>query len=271
MFIENKKLLKFVCLVLGGVILPSISALAKLSVAPQYILFDKGMPRVQTVSVINNSDKEKTYNVKLLHYKQVKDGSYVSVDKEEENNKFADSLLFFGPRRFTLAPRGIQTIKIQRKPKADLETGEYRSHILFQEAEDEKVATTEASTTVKGLSFTITALYGVSIPVVVRNGELYSEVKIQNAKHVKNGENNLINVDIARSGNKSLRGDVLVKYQNKQIGLLKGVNVFLSIDKRNISIPLSLGEFKESDLEGKTLSIEYVVDGKALDLAEVVY
>lgn len=252
-------------------ILPANVTHAKLSVAPQYIVFDKGMPRVQTVSVINNSEKEKTYNVKLLHYKQVEDGSYVTVEEEEENNKFADSLLFFGPRRFTLAPRGTQTIKIQRKPKADLEPGEYRSHMLFQEAEDEKIATAESNVAVKGLSFTITALYGVSIPVVVRNGDLHAEATIQNVKHTKDADKDLVSLDIIRSGNKSLRGDVYVKYDGKQIGILKGFNIFLSVNKRSLSLPLNLTELGDVDLKGKTLNIEYNVDGKVVASSEVVY
>ena len=270
MLFKNKFLLK-TFLIFGFVAGMPTLGVAKISVAPQYVLFDKGTPKVQTVSVINNSEKEKTYNVKLLHYKQMPDGTYKQVETEEENNKFADNLLFFGPRRFTLAPNVAQSIKIQRKPKADLEAGEYKSHLLFQEAEEENVATTDNAPKEKGLSFTITALYGVSIPVVVRNGDLQSNVILKNLKHEKNYEKDLLLLDIVREGNKSLRGDVVVKYKNKEIGILKGINIFLSIDKRSVSIPLNLGDIKVEDIKGKTLTVEYTSDGKVLTSTEVVY
>ena len=54
----------------------SLNAWAKLSVAPQYVLFDKNSPKVQMVNVINNDDKPQTFNVKLLHYKHNEDCCY---------------------------------------------------------------------------------------------------------------------------------------------------------------------------------------------------
>ena len=267
----KKKLVLCVVTMSLGVFLNQSMVWAKLSVAPQYVVFDKGMSKVQNVSVINNSDKEKTYNVKLLHYRQKEDGSYETVEKEENDNKFADSLIFFGPRRFTLAPKEVQTIKIQKKPKADLEAGEYKSHMLFQEAEDEKPMVKETNPNAKGMSFTITGLYGVAIPVVVRNGDLIATAEFKNVKHTKEDQKDLITFDLLRDGNKSLHGDVVVKYQDKQIGILKGINVFLSVKKRNLSVALKTTDLNVKDLEGKTLTVEYISDGKVLTSSEVVY
>lgn len=248
----------------------STATFARLSVAPQFVLFDKSSPKVQMVNVVNGSDTTKTFNIKLLHYKQNENGSYSEIEKEDENNKFIDDIIFFGPRRFTLEPKEAQTIKIQRKPKSDLATGEYRSHMLFQEAEAEEIATKETKTETKGLSFKITALYGVSIPVIMQIGDLFSTASISNIKLDQNDKGTSINFDINRTGTKSIRGDLSVKNGDEEIGILKGVNVFLSINKRNVSIPLKSGNTKET-LKGKTLKIEYISNGKVITSSDFTY
>ncbi len=267
----DKMLGNFKAVLVGGFLLYSNIAMAKLSVAPQFVLFDKNSPKVQMINVVNSSDEEKTFNVKLLHYRQNVDGTYSAIENEDDKNKFVDNLIFYGPRRFTLGAREAQTIKVQRKPKANVEAGEYRSHILFQEAEKEDVAVVSNNPASKGLSFKITALYGVSIPVVVRVGDLFSTASLSNIKLTKKGDSDILNLTINRVGTKSLRGDLSVKYGDVEIGVLKGVNVFLSVDSRNVSIPLNLEKINNESLKGKTLRIEYSLDGKMITHSDFVY
>ena len=80
------------------------------------------------------------------------------------------TLIRYSPRQVTLEPRVAQTVRVQLRLPADLPPGEYRSHLLFRAVPSAEAAPPTTSPAAE-LSIQLTAIYGISIPVIVRHGE----------------------------------------------------------------------------------------------------
>ncbi|MGA1790169.1 MAG: molecular chaperone [bacterium] len=243
-------------------------AQASLMVTPTRIVFE-GRVRTQEVSLIHRGDKETTYRISFQHMRMKPDGSYEEIQEPKPNEQFADEFIRYSPRQVTLKPGQSQTIRLMaRKPK-NLPAGEYRSHMLFKE-----IAPPDLGFNIereKGkpedIAVQTIALFGVSIPVIVRHGNLSANIKIQEAKVTTgenfNGKENLpiLSLNLTRSGNSSVYGDICVTYTPEntskqcEIGRLLGIAVFCPNDTRHISIPLKIPE--GVPLEKGTIHIVY--------------
>lgn len=272
-----KKIAFILFIFIGGL----SQSFAKLAVTPQYILFDtNNRERVKTVMLSNNSDEEKTYRIKLEHYFHDDKGKVHKIDENKElinkgdyvpnfknmikNLNFADKLFYYGPRKITLGPRETQMVKFQRKPLTGVEDGEYRSYVLFQGIDKPKALTKNINLENGKLAFQIHGLYGISIPLIVRKGNLYSGAEMLNLKKVKTKDGGAaLLFDIIREGTKSLRGNVEVYLKDQRIGVASNVAIYLTANKREITIPLYLNVNQKkkpvdiADLKGKELTIKY--------------
>src|SRR5690606_18933622 len=113
------------------------------------------------------------------------DGQFIPVDKAEAGENFADSMIVYSPRQFTLAPGSTQVVRIAVRKPADLPPGEYRSHLSFDRLPDSDAGATNIEnvnkpTSPNEIGVQVTALLGVSIPVIVRHGETSAEVSVSN-------------------------------------------------------------------------------------------
>ena len=82
-------------------------------------------------------------------------------------------MLVYAPRRVTLAPHEPQSIRIAARPPQGVADGEYRIHLLFRAIPPANpVVQQAAAEQQKGLRFQLTPVYGVTIPVIVRLGNL---------------------------------------------------------------------------------------------------
>ncbi len=222
----------------------AINALANISIFPYRIDFENSSrKRVQTVRVINNSDKEQTYRVSVVNYVQKQDGSLEEVSSDDKF--FARKHLTWSPRQFHLKPREMQTVNIARKSLANLPDGEYVSHLKVQEVllgdPNRKKNTND-----KTISMTLTPLFAVTIPVTIEKGDnLVGKTDVVSYK--KTGPKQVQFV-LKRLGNKSSRVNLVIETPNgEQIGRLNEVKVYMTTNQ------LTMNMKTEKDLPSKAV------------------
>ena len=218
-----------------------------LLVAPTRIILEGG--RGTQILLNNIGEEEATYRVTAEFRRMGEDGSLQDVALADINagEAAARDMVVFAPRRVTLPPNQPQAIRISARPPAGLADGEYRVHLLFRAIP--KPRAVEESAQSQGLSFRLTPVYGVTIPVIVRLGRLDVQAALSGVRVDEREQQKVISVDIARSGQRSTYGSlaVLKAGEEEPIALLNGVAVYPEVAQRTVSIPL------RSDYQG-TLS-----------------
>jgi hypothetical protein len=152
-------------------------------------------------------------------------------------------MIIYAPRRVTLAPHQPQAIRIAARPPQGLPDGEYRVHLLFRAIPPATpVVQAAASVPEKGLRFQLTPVYGVTIPVIVRLGNLQATAGIANV-HLDKGQdgNSVVSLELSRSGTRSTFGEVRVLKAGVKdpIAIQKGVAVYTEVNSRKVSLPFS--------------------------------
>jgi hypothetical protein len=141
----------------------------------------------------------------------------------------------------TLAPHQPQSIRIAARPPQGLPDGEYRVHLLFRAIPPAlPVTSKDAQSAASGLSFQLIPVYGVTIPVIVRLGNLEATAAISNVELEKKDGKPVISLDLSRRGARSTFGEVRVLKAGVKdpIALLKGVAVYTEIGSRHVAVPL---------------------------------
>jgi hypothetical protein len=174
------------------------------------------------------------------------------------DQKAAD-MIVYAPRKIVLAPHEPQAIRIRAIPPAGLADGEYRVHLLFRAIPPATpvVQAAAAQDQEKGLRFQLTPVYGVTIPVIVRLGNLQASAQIENVRLERKGDKSLIDLDIARSGQRSTFGEVRVFKAGVKapVALQKAIAVYTEIGVRHVSVPIA-DDYK-GDISGP-VTVQYV-------------
>lgn len=235
-----------------------------LLVAPTRVVLE-ARTRAAEIILNNKGAKEATYRISFTHLRMGSNGAYQEISEDEAKNtlKIADDLIRYSPRQVTLKPGESQVVKVMLRKPEGLADGEYTSHMLFRAVPE--LATGEDVEAQKSddgkISIRLIPVYGVSIPIVVRQGDLSAQAKLTNASVA----NNTLSITIARTGNKSVFGDIIVSASGSHvIGQLRGINVMSYSDSRVVSLPLSAPapfaiEYREREEDG----------GKVLDKIEI--
>jgi hypothetical protein len=226
-----------------------------LLVSPTYVLLE-GHTHSQSLLLVNRGTTSQTYRISIIDRRQMADGQLVAAEKPGEGEGFASAMLRYAPHQIVLPPDKPQTVRLLLQMPASAPDGEYRSHILFQQVPT-AVATEDATTQVApGVSVTIRAVFGVTIPIVVRKGKLAATASLSDLHVVGAGEQQGLALRLNRAGTRSIRGDLVARLDDTQIGMLKNVNVFLSTPYRELTIPLTA----RTDLGGHRLSVTFAED-----------
>lgn len=223
------------------------NAAANLLVTPTRIVFEE-RTRTAQVTLMNNGTEQGSYRISFINQNMTDSGQFVAV-KENEKGLFADSMVRYSPRQITLAPGQSQVIRLMLRKKRDTADGEYRSHLLFQSIPKASKSSIDSAVKEKpeGIKVEISPIVGISIPVIVRQGKLHSDVKLDNAHILSGTEANpkpSISVDMHRSGNKSVYGDFRAIFTPNNssnsviVGLANGVAIYSTNNFRQFSIPL---------------------------------
>ena len=194
-------------------------ALADLSLYPTRIVLEKNQ-RAAQVELMNNGTAPETYRINLVNRRMGEMGEFIALEAPGPGDQFADPLLRYSPKQVTVQPGSSQTVRILVRKPADLAPGEYRSHLQFDRVADAAGATSveQASTPGdKGIGVVITALVGASIPVIVRQGDTQASATLSDLALLPAAGDAApaLSFVINRSGNRSLYGDLTVRFTPK--------------------------------------------------------
>ena len=194
-----------------------------------------------TEVVLNNVGIERaTYRISLELRRMTPEGELEEVDPALANAMEAAALemVAYAPRRVTLEPNQPQQIRVGVRPPENLPDGEYRVHMLFRAIPEPKPATAAGQVT-EGIAIELRPIYGVTIPVFVRVGQLSAEAGITEARLVNVDGREGIAVELTRSGNRSVYGDLqVVKPGSDPIVLARGVAIYPEVDRRSVAFPI---------------------------------
>jgi hypothetical protein len=222
-------------------------ARADLLLVPQRIVFED-QDRAATLTLVNNGADTETYRISWKQLHQLPDGQYSEIQTPGPGEHFADDMIRYSPRQITLAPGETQTVRLMLRKPPDLAVGEYRSHLAFT-AEPRQIqapaAAGPAGGNSRGVGVQLAFVYGVSIPVIVRQGQLNASATL--AMSVKPSSSGYdIAATIGRSGTESLYGDLVANYvppgggKPVQLQEVDGVSVLLPNNQRSATIGVTL-------------------------------
>ncbi len=255
-------------LILAGTAMQPAHAAGDLLVAPTRIVLDR--ERGAEVILNNIGDEPATYRISLELKRMTAAGQLADIATEGANalETAALEMIQYSPRRVTLPPNQPQTVRIAiRKPEA-LPDGEYRAHMLFRAIPDAKPAES-APKTGGGVSIAITPIYGITIPIIVRHGELKATAAIANPKLLRRGGETALSFDLARSGEGSVYGEirVLKAGEAEPVLLARGLAVYPELGMRTVTMSLDAAQLAKFN---GPLTIQYLASGddEAATLAE---
>jgi P pilus assembly chaperone PapD len=222
---------------------PAVAGIGDLLVAPTRIVLDG---RKGAEVILNNIGEEPaTYRVSIEFRRMTEDGGLVDVAQPTTEDQAAADMILYNPRKVVLAPHQPQAIRIVARPPQGLPDGEYRVHLLFRAIPPANpvVQASASDEPAKGLRFQLTPVYGVTIPVIVRLGNLQATAGIANVHLERKGDKTLVALDLSRSGARSTFGEVRVLKAGVKnpVAVQKAVAVYKEIGIRHVAVPLADG------------------------------
>lgn len=216
---------------------PASAGIGDLLVAPTRIVLNGSRG---TEIILNNIGEDvATYRVSVELRRMKPDGSFEEVKEPTAAEKAAADMILYAPRRVTLPPNQPQSIRISARAPAGLADGEYRVHLLFR-AVPPPTPAVKPPADFKGIGFQLTPIYGVTIPVIVRLGNLDAKAGISNVHLVRDGGKAEIAMDLDRTGSRSTFGEVRVYRAGSSdpIAIQRGVAVYTELARRSIAVPV---------------------------------
>lgn len=234
------QLLAITAALAGVLVAVPASAQGDLLVAPTRIILDGR--RGTEVILSNIGSEEATYRIGLELRRMTPEGQLVDVPTEEANEieKAALAMIRYAPRRITLPPGQPQAVRISARAGADLPDGEYRVHMSFR-AIPQPRPVTESTEQAQGISIKLTPIYGVTIPVIVRNGRLEATVAINDPKIVQGEQGPELHLAMSRSGQSSTYGELRVirAGSNEPIYMARGIAIYSELAERRVAFRLT--------------------------------
>lgn len=220
---------------LGIALPPPLAAQGDLLIAPTRLVLDGR--RGGEVILSNIGDEEATYRVTLELRRMTPEGELEPVEESAASvtEKAALEMIRYAPRRVILPPGEPQAIRISARPGAELPDGEYRVHMSFAALPRVRAVAPADGAAAQGISINIIPVYGITMPIIIRKGELEATGALANPKLEETAEGTVFAVDIARSGEASLYGDLLVypRGAGEPAFVARGIGVYPEIGSRH--------------------------------------
>lgn len=226
-------------------------ALGDLVVAPTRVVLE-GRARSAEVALIHRGARPATYRLSFTQLRMREDGGMEEVAEPLADERFADQLLRFSPRQVTLEPGVTQTVRVQLRLPAELAAGEYRSHLVFRHLPDVDTAgETPAKAAPVGMAVELIPIYGVSIPVIIRHGDVGpATVTIRDLKLAQSvpgadalGGRPKLELTLERQGPRSVFGDLEVQAKVggswQQVGRINRLAVYTPNVRRRVIVELA--------------------------------
>lgn len=261
-------ILKISCLVFIFLYSGMVYSQSVLQILPTRVVFE-GNQRSVDIFLKNRGDNDGEYRVSLRNQRMTNQGKFEVVEKGkgQEDELFADKMIRFSPRRVTISKdvnQEPQTVRLALRKKRDLPEGEYRSHLLFTSIPNVDKATEQSN----GMSFFATV--EISIPIIIRHGELEAKVDISDVSIKANAKGeNILRFNLNRSGTRSIYGDIVITQGSQRIAYMNGMAVYTPTRFRTIEVPVALTElpsaspitiqFKENPTYGGEEEAQFVI------------
>lgn len=236
-----------------------------LIITPKRVVFAKG-ERFVEVLIANRGNTPQKYRISVVNRAMQENGQLTETDKPANGEFFAKDVIKYSPRQVVLEAKESQKIKIMQRLKSDAPDGEYRSHLLVQEVPKAALPESVGAESAGELGINIQAIFGITLPIILRKGDLSAQVSLSNPKIQRMGDDTYLNVDINRNGSKSVIGTANVFAESEKIGILKNIAVYMSTPIRNVSIKLDSD--RAQSLSGKNIRITYGTEDEIEDAPE---
>lgn len=239
---------------------------ANLNITPRRVVLD-GNTRVATVHIINQGTTTESYDITMVDRVMLPDGQIRSAaeaptfpgGKEAVAAlKSASDKVVWSPRRVTLAPGRGQTIRLRANlPAAAAGTAaEYRTHLTVTNIPPADVGLTAEQMANAGpdrLSFQVYSVFGVSIPVIIRQGAVETRsalsdlriatVDVPQPDGAAPQKVPVVQMTIQRLGANSLFGNIEIRTKGERrgqpLGTARGIGVYPEIGQRALQVALS--------------------------------
>ncbi len=252
----------FAAALVGLSALSPAPAAGEVLIAPTRVVLERGERSAELV-VVNKGDEEAAFRISVENRRMLEDGSMEAAAEALAGELFADELVRYAPRRVILPPGGRQTIRVSALLKSDLEPGEYRSHLRLMAVPTSAGRTLDraAGETSENLSIQLIAIRSLTIPVILRVGDLDAEVSLDGVDVVEvegDRDESLLVARLTRSGDRSTYGDiqVFVEGQSQPVYYARGVAVYTPNTTRDVILPIP-NELR-AQIQGKPLRVAYV-------------
>lgn len=249
------------------------AAQGNLLITPRRVVFD-GSSRIKELNLANIGTDSARFIISVMEIRMKPDGSFERIAEPDSGQRFASPHLRIYPRSVSVAPGESQMVKVQLLNTQGLDSGEYRSHIYVRAAPADKVAGAEA-TDDNDISVKLTAIFGISIPAIVRIGGSDADISFSDATII-NGDlqKPRLAVTMQRGGKMSSYGDLTVscvspKGKETQVGLVRGIAVYTPNTLRRFEMDLDMS--KVGDAKDSRLLVRYnsQKDDRNKDTAEI--
>lgn len=227
----------------------SFTSLAQgnLLVFPKRLIFNENI-QSQSINLSNSGTDTARYIISFVQIRMKEDGVFENITQPDPNQYFADPYLRIFPRKVILGPNESQVVKVQLQKTAQMAPGEYRSHLYFRaEADIKPLGESELQKDTSSISVKLIPVFGITIPVIIRKGEVTSTVTLTNAIFQKvNDSIPTVKLDFNRSGNISVYGNIRVNLitpngKSTRVGDVDGFAVYTPGSLRKCKIELKKG------------------------------
>ena len=246
-----------------AVILSStVIAQGNLLVTPKRVVFE-GTKRSEELNLANIGKDSATYDISFIQIRMKEDGTVEKITEPDSGQIFADKYLRFFPRSVTLAPNEAQTVKVQIIRTAEMNPGEYRSHLYFRAVQNENPLGEKEVKKDSSISVRIIPIFGISLPVIIRSGEPNTKIKLSDLEIIDKDKTPSLKMTFTRKGNMSVYGDVLVDHIStdgkiSQVGVVRGLAVYTPNSIRSFN--LALNKASGINLHSGKLHVVYSTD-----------
>lgn len=236
------------------------TAQGNLLITPRRVVFE-GSKRVAELNLANTGKDTAKYNVSIIQYRMTENGAFEEITEPDPGQLFADKFIRFYPRTVTLAPNESQSVKMQVVNSDKMTPGEYRSHVYFRAVPKQSAlgeANNQADTA--AVSVQLIPIFGITIPVIIRSGQLDMNVSITDLKlSPATDSTKILDLTFLRSGSMSVYGDIKIVHissSGKQtpVSTVNGIAVYTPNTKRVFKVEINTKNLPV-DLNSGTLRI----------------
>lgn len=228
-------------------LLVSFVSHAEMLISPLRLMLDENN-KSATLTIRNTGDGTRSYRLGWLEQQMNEAGTYEAIPSDQlADFPIASKHLRFSPRQISVGPGENQTVRVSYRPPANIEVGEYRSHLLLKILPDSAPSGSfEVGGGEEGISMQLNMLMSFAVPVVVRHQADMPEVAITKVDVLPADANNNLRLalTLSRSGNSSSYGTLRVEMQANAnspvelIGLQDDLSIFTEVTQRRVVVPL---------------------------------